>query len=199
MALTFIVKYESKEDSKIENLETTNFSQEESDDEENLQEAYDKIFEESLKLKKQNWSIFKKLHVFQLEKEGLLANLEESTCSVNELNVENKSLENKVKTLVNKLDKSNAQLRTFSSGSKKLDNLLRLNKTTGNGEGLDYNENGSHVTTSSKTNFVLAYTKSKKVEVSEPKSKDRPLGRKSLVHQRIPQPKVLNFKPNTVP
>lgn len=64
MALTFIVKYESKEDSKIENLETTNFSQEESDDEENLQEAYDKIFEESLKLKKQNWSIFKKLHVF---------------------------------------------------------------------------------------------------------------------------------------
>lgn len=67
MAFTSIIKSESKkENEKVENLEQTNISQE---DEEDIQEAYDQLLEESLKLKRLNRSTFKKLHDLELEKE----------------------------------------------------------------------------------------------------------------------------------
>lgn len=47
------------------------------------------------------------------------------------LNVE-EPLKNKVKTLMSELDKSNVQLRTFFVGSKKLENILGLNKSVKN-------------------------------------------------------------------
>lgn len=76
----------------------------------------------------------------------------------------------------------------------KLDNMLGLNKLAVYREGwatikLDF---------TSKTVFVPTSTKTKKGDVSEPKSKDTQ-GRKCLVHQRIPWHKVQNSKPNTAP
>lgn len=106
-----------------------------------------------------------------------MAKLEEINCSVNELNIE-ESFENKFKILVIELDKSNSQLRTFSSRSKKLDKILGQNKSARNRGCLCYKEIGSHVIASSKTIYVLASTKTKKVKVSESKSKDT-LGRYS--------------------
>lgn len=58
MAFTSIIKSESKkENEKVENLEQTNISQE---DEEDIQEAYDQLLEESLKLKRLTRSTFKR-------------------------------------------------------------------------------------------------------------------------------------------
>lgn len=58
MAFTSIIKSESKkENEKVENLEKTNISQE---DEEDIQEAYDQLLEESLKLKRLTRSTFKR-------------------------------------------------------------------------------------------------------------------------------------------
>lgn len=49
-----------------------------------IREAYDKLFEEYLKLKEKNRSTLKKLNNLKLEDESLVAKLEESTRSLNE-------------------------------------------------------------------------------------------------------------------
>lgn len=75
MTFTYIVECENeKNDGKIENLEQTDSLQEKSNDED-LQEAYDKLFQESLKLKKLNRSTYKRLHVLKLRKKNFQINL----------------------------------------------------------------------------------------------------------------------------
>lgn len=64
-----------------------------------------------------------------------------STCCVKEPEVEKEISENKIKNLVSKLHKSNVQLHTFSLRSKKLSNMLGLNKNIENTEVFGYNKN----------------------------------------------------------
>lgn len=101
------------------------------------------------------------------------------------------SLENKVKTLVNDLEKSNVQFLSFSSGSKKLDNILVLNKYVGSGKYLGYNEISSPIATSCKTMFVSAFNKPETVRV---------ITQRSYVQHRVSQPtKVQNLRPSVAP
>ena len=103
------------------------------DIEESLQEAYNKLFEESLKLQKTNKSFLKKMHEVQSEKDELMSKFEE----VSARNVE---LEAEVKILKCALDMSNTQLQQFSNGTKKLDHILSLGLPSGNRKGLGYTE-----------------------------------------------------------
>ncbi|XP_022874256.1 uncharacterized protein LOC111393087 [Olea europaea var. sylvestris] len=57
----------------------------------------------------------------------------------------NEKLEDKVKTLTCELEKSRTQLQSFMSGTKKLDNLLGMNKPTGNRYGENSNCFVAHV------------------------------------------------------
>ncbi|KAB1227705.1 hypothetical protein CJ030_MR1G005712 [Morella rubra] len=127
--------------------------------EESLQEAYNKLFEESLKLQKTNKSFLKKMHEVQSEKGELMSKFEE----VSARNVE---LEAEVKILKCALDKSNTQLQQFSSGTKKLDHILSLGLPSGNRKGLGYTE--SQGASTSKTTFVPASILGKIPEVNRP-------------------------------
>lgn len=53
-----------------------------------IQEAYDQLFEEYLKLRKANCFAFERLNNLEIEKESLVTKLEEFTRSLNELKVE---------------------------------------------------------------------------------------------------------------
>lgn len=76
MAFTSIIKYKNEEeDGKIQNLEQIDFSQEQSDDEEDLQDAYDKLFEIIHKLKKKTRSAFKSYMFLNQKKKDFWLNL----------------------------------------------------------------------------------------------------------------------------
>lgn len=79
--------------------------------------------------------------------------------------VEKEYLETKVKTLVCDFEKSNDQFCSFSSRSKKFDNLLRLNKPARNMKALGCNETSSYIATSSKIMFASTSNKPKSVGV----------------------------------
>lgn len=96
------------------------------EDDLDIHEAYDLLFKESLKLKKINRFVFKKLNDLELKKERFVAKFEDSTRSVNELKVEKESFEIKVKTLTSDLEKSNIQFFSFSSGFEKIDNIMQM-------------------------------------------------------------------------
>ncbi|XP_022873961.1 uncharacterized protein LOC111392800 [Olea europaea var. sylvestris] len=97
------------------------------------------------------------------KKERHASNLQNSLKSVSELKCVNEKLEDKVKTLTSELEKSNAHLQTFISGTKKLDDILGMNKPTGDRKGLGYVEGNTHGVGPSKTVFISASRKSNAV------------------------------------
>ncbi|XP_022841852.1 uncharacterized protein LOC111365529 [Olea europaea var. sylvestris] len=159
MAFVATVKSESdKESDKVEEEQSNDNSVNENEDEDDidLQEAYQQLFKESLKIKKVNKSLLKKLDELEREKEKLGGKLQESLKSGSELKCVNEKLEDNVKSLTSELEKSNAHLQTFISGTKKLDNLLGMNKPVGDKRGLGYVEGNTTIAGPSKTVFVAA-------------------------------------------
>lgn len=77
-----------KKNERLEEIGQFNFSQEKTEDEQEIYEAFGQLSEESLKSKRTNSSAFKKLHELEFEKERLIIKLEESNRSLNELMVE---------------------------------------------------------------------------------------------------------------
>ncbi|XP_022864588.1 uncharacterized protein LOC111384537 [Olea europaea var. sylvestris] len=135
-----------------------------------------------------------------IEKEKFASNLQNSLKSGSELKCVNEKLEDKIKTLTSELVKSNAHLQTFISGTKKLDNILEMNKPAGDRKGLGYVEGNTHVAGPSKTVFVSA---SKKVNAVSSSNKGKNVPREQS-HQlrrnfipRYPQPR--NFEPRFIP
>ncbi|XP_022895355.1 uncharacterized protein LOC111409547 [Olea europaea var. sylvestris] len=109
MAFVSTIKSESdKESDKVQEELHNNNSSNEDEDDIDIHEAYQ-----------------------LLEKERHASNLQNSLKSVSELKCVNEKLEDKVKTLTSELEKSNAHLQTFISGTKKLDDILGMNKPTG--------------------------------------------------------------------
>ncbi|XP_022860710.1 microfibrillar-associated protein 1-like [Olea europaea var. sylvestris] len=114
MAFVATVKSESdKESDKVEEEQSNDNSVNENEDEDDidLQEAYQQLFKESLKIKKVDKSLLKKLDELEREKEKLGGKLQESLKSGSELKCVNEKLEDKVKSLTSELEKSNAHLR----------------------------------------------------------------------------------------
>ncbi|XP_022895214.1 uncharacterized protein LOC111409393 [Olea europaea var. sylvestris] len=134
------------------------------------------------------------------KKEKLASNLQNSLKSGSELKCVNEKLEDKIKTLTSELVKFNAHLQTFVSGTKKLDNILEMNKPVGDRKGLRYVESNTHVAGPSKTVFVSA---SKKVNAVSSSNKGKNVPREQS-HQsrrnfipRYPQPRT--FEPRFIP
>ncbi|KAB1209265.1 hypothetical protein CJ030_MR6G007217 [Morella rubra] len=96
-------------------------SQKDSEEDEDLPEAYNKLLRKSLKLKKLNKGTLK-LNEVEQEKESLKAKLDEYTKVADDLITKNLALETEVKDLRYELEKSKTQLQKFSSRTKNLDN-----------------------------------------------------------------------------
>lgn len=201
MAFVSTVKSESdKESDKVEEEHSNDNSSNEDEDEKDIQEAYQLLFKESLRIKKVNKALLKKVDELEREKEKLASNLQESLKNGSELKCVNEKLDDKIKTLTSELEKSNAHLQTFVSGTKKLDNILGMNKPAGDRKGLGYVKNNSLVAGPSKTVFVSA---SKKVNAVSSSNKGKNVPREQN-HQsrrnsipRYPQPR--SFEPRFIP
>ncbi|XP_022841840.1 uncharacterized protein LOC111365516 [Olea europaea var. sylvestris] len=128
--------------------------------------------EESLKIKKVNKALFKKLDELEREKEKITYDLQVSSKNLSELKCVNEKLEDRVKILTCELEKSSTQLRSFVSGTKKLDDPLGMNKPAENRQGLGFVKSDSNVSSLSKTTFVPASNRSNVSTNSESKDKN---------------------------
>ncbi|XP_022843115.1 uncharacterized protein LOC111366633 [Olea europaea var. sylvestris] len=202
MAFVATVKSESdKESDKVEEEQSNDNSVNENEDEDDidLQEAYQQLFKESLKIKKVNKSLLKKLDELEREKEKLGGKLQESLKSGSELKCVNEKLEDKVKSLTSELEKSNAHLQTFISGTKKLDNLLGMNKPVGDKRGLGYVEGNTTIAGPSKTVFVAASKPNTVRSPSKGKSIPREQSHQSRRNIRTRYPQTRTFGPRFIP
>ncbi|XP_022897599.1 uncharacterized protein LOC111411284 [Olea europaea var. sylvestris] len=170
MAFVSTIKSEfEKESDKVEKELHNNNSSNEDEDDINIHEAYQHLFKESLKIKKINKALLKKL-------------------------------EDKVKTLTSELEKSNAHLQTFISGTKKLDDILGMNKPTGDRKGLGYVEGNTHGAGPSKTVFISASRKSNAVNSpNKGKNVSREQSHQSRRNFMFKHPKTRTFEPRFIP
>ncbi|XP_022891922.1 uncharacterized protein LOC111406778 [Olea europaea var. sylvestris] len=159
-----------------------------------------RLSRESLKIKNVNEALLKKVDELEREKERLASNLQDSLKSGSELKCINEKLEDKVKTLASELEKSNAHLQTFISGTKKLDNLLGMNKPVGDRRGLGYVKGNTHVARPSKNVFVSASKKSNAVSSSN-KGKNVPREQSHQSRRNImpKYPQTRTFEPRFIP
>ncbi|XP_022858736.1 girdin-like [Olea europaea var. sylvestris] len=184
MAFVSRVKSESdKESEKAEEEKHSENSEEESEDEIDIHETYQLLFKESLKIKRVNKAMLKKVDELERKKERLAGDLQDSSKNLSELRCVNEKLEVKVRTLTSDLEKSNTQLQSFLSGTKKLDNLLGMNKLAGNRQGLGYIKHDNNAASSSKTTFVLASNISSNITNLEPENKSVLGQRTSRIHR----------------
>ncbi|XP_022866024.1 uncharacterized protein LOC111385832 [Olea europaea var. sylvestris] len=159
----------------------------------------DKLFKESLKIKKVNEALLKKVDELEREKEKLGSKLQESLKSGSELKCVNEKLEDKVKSLTSELEKSNAHLQTFINGTKKLDNLLGMNKPVGEKRGLGYVEGNTTIAGPSKTVFVAASKSNAIRSPSNGRSVPREQSQQSRRNIRTRYPDTCTFEPRFIP
>ncbi|XP_022876877.1 uncharacterized protein LOC111395093 [Olea europaea var. sylvestris] len=143
-----------------EDLDSSEESSDESGSEQDLEIAYDRMYEESLKILATNQAMNKKVKELRLEKEQLEAQVSDLTSKnemssrrVSELTIVNETLAIHVKHLESELELSRSQLLAFPSSSKKLDNILGIGKPAGDRGGLGFDLNA---TSTSQTTFVHA-------------------------------------------
>ena len=143
-------------------MESASESEDSSNDEvpKNLtpQEAYDKLCTEFIKPEKTSHLCRKELNEVKTEKDDLLVKLDKTTRLVENLVVENTSLEEKVKNFEVKLSQARTQIKRMSSA--KLDEVLSAQKPSSDKTGLGYaiSSGPSSCTASgSRTIFVPQY------------------------------------------
>ncbi|XP_022849862.1 uncharacterized protein LOC111371947 [Olea europaea var. sylvestris] len=178
IAFVATVKSESdKESDKVEEEHSNDNSGNEDEDEDDidLQEAYQLLFKESLKIKKVNKALLKKVDELEREKEKLGSKLQDSLKSGSELKC------------------------TFISGTNKLDNLLGMNKPVGDKRGLGYVEGNTHVAGPSKTVFVSASKSNAVRSPSKGKSVPREQSHQSRRNIRTRYPQTRTFEPRFIP
>ncbi|XP_022876707.1 uncharacterized protein LOC111394889 [Olea europaea var. sylvestris] len=161
--VAFVARSKSGSDQgseKTEDLDSCEDSGHESESVEDLEIAYDRMYEESLKILATNQAMSKKVKELKLEKEELevrvsdLTNKNEmSSRRVSELTIMNETLAIQVKHLESELELSRSQLLVFSSSSERLDNILGRGKPASDKGGLGFDLN---VAGTSHTTFVRA-------------------------------------------
>ncbi|XP_022870860.1 uncharacterized protein LOC111390104 [Olea europaea var. sylvestris] len=147
-------------------------------------------------------SLFKKVDELEREKEKITNDLQVSSKNLSELKCVNEKLEDRVKTLTCELEKSSTQLQSFVSGTKKLDDLLGMNKPVGNRQGLGF-VSDDNVSSLSKTTFVPASNRSNVSTNPESKGKNF-TGLKAIRAHKISTPKFQDqhsraFEPRFIP
>ncbi|XP_022862060.1 uncharacterized protein LOC111382352 [Olea europaea var. sylvestris] len=120
--------------------------------------------------------------------------------SSNEDDIDIHELEDKVKTLTSELEKSNAHLQTFISGTKKLDDILGMNKPMGDRKGLGYVEGNTHGAGPSKTVFISASRKSNAINSpNKGKNGSREQSHQSRRNFMPKHPQTRTFEPRFIP
>ncbi|XP_022858852.1 uncharacterized protein LOC111379658 [Olea europaea var. sylvestris] len=149
-----------QESERTEDVDSSEDSSDESGSVEDLEIAYDRMYEESLKILATTQAMSKKLKELKPKKEKLEARVsdltdknEMSSRRVSELTIVNETLAIQVKHLESELELSRSQLLAFSSSSERLDNILGIGKPTGDKGGLGFDLN---VASTSQTTFVRA-------------------------------------------
>ncbi|XP_022876968.1 uncharacterized protein LOC111395201 [Olea europaea var. sylvestris] len=157
--VAFIAKIKSGSEQgseRDEDLDSSEKSGDKGGSEEDLEEAYERMYEESLKIIGTNQVLSKKVKELRLEKEQLEAQVSDLTSKnkmssrrVSEPTVENETLTIQIKQLESELKLSRSQILAFSNSSEKLENILRIGKSTGDKGGLGFDSNAastSHAT-----------------------------------------------------
>ncbi|XP_022883529.1 uncharacterized protein LOC111400347 [Olea europaea var. sylvestris] len=131
---------------RTEDLDSSEDSGDKSGSVEDLETAYDMMYEESFKILATSQAMSKKVKELKLGKEQLEA-------CVSDLTSKNEMSSRRVKHLESELELSRFQLLAFSSSSERLDNILGMGKPTGDKGGLGFDLN---VVSTSQTTFVCA-------------------------------------------
>jgi hypothetical protein len=162
--VAFGVSYDSQDDaSEFKSLKSDyGICDNESEDEGDLQEAYNHLYSEYNKVKKLNKEHLQKLKEVNLEKDKLSSTLTESHAILDTLKSENHSLIAKVKSLDNDLNDSRNHLKKFSN--EKLNHMLHNQKHSFDRIGLGFDKSvvsSTNVVSPSKSIFVKSVCKEK--------------------------------------
>lgn len=149
MAFTSSIDSQSHRSESVSENESISGS--ESGDEDELQEIYEKLYKDCVKLRKLNKAHIENIDTCKREKEDLQGQLNEAICLTDQLQKRNVSLEDKVKMQEGELILLNDKLKNFSTGKQKLDKILTSGKSSGDKRGIGYVEGKSDVASTSKT------------------------------------------------
>jgi hypothetical protein len=178
--VAFGVSYDSQDDvSESKSLNGDyGICDNESEEEGDLQEAYNHLYSEYSKVKKLNKEHLQKLKEVNLEKDKLSSTLTESHAILDTLKSENHSLIAKVKSLENDLNDSRNHLKKFSN--EKLNHMLHNQKHSFDRTGLGFDKSivsSTNVVSPSKLIFVKPVCKkenlAKKKEMLPPVSRGK--------------------------
>ena len=122
------------------------------DDQDDIYTAYEKLYKVSEKHEKLYRLTTKKLSDVELDREELSTKFNEANQTIGALRFENNFLAEKTKKLEAELFQVKAQLERTSSA--KLDEMLRIQKSTSDLTGLGYGISSSNTTSTSTTVFV---------------------------------------------
>ncbi|XP_035541467.1 uncharacterized protein LOC118344558 [Juglans regia] len=130
--------------------ENESVSGSESGDDDELEEIYEKLYKECVKLRKLNKAHIENIDICKRENEDLQGKLNEANCLTDQLQKRNVSLEDKVKMQGSELILLNDKLKNLSTGKQKLDKILNSGKSFGDKRGIGYIEGKSDVASTSK-------------------------------------------------
>ncbi|XP_041024084.1 uncharacterized protein LOC121264843 [Juglans microcarpa x Juglans regia] len=118
--------------------------------EDQLQEVYEKLYKECVKLRKCNKAHIEEIDFSKRENEGLQVKLTEAIGLVDQLKTRNVSLEEDLKKQESEMILLKDKLKSLSTGKEKLDEILRSGKPSGDNSGLGYDAEKSDGATTSK-------------------------------------------------
>jgi seryl-tRNA synthetase len=155
--VAFGVSYDSKDDASESNSLDSEYGicDNESEEEGDMQNAYNHLFSEYSKLKKLNKQHLQKLKEINLENDKLSSTLIDPHAIHDTLKSENHNLIAKVKSLENDLNDSRNHLKTFSN--EKLNHMLHNQKHSFHRTGLGFDKSivsSTNVVSPSKLIFV---------------------------------------------
>ena len=122
------------------------------DDQDDIHTAYEKLYKLSKKHEKPYKMDTKKLSDVELDREELFTKFDEANQTIGTLRFENNFLAEKTKKLEADLFQVKAQLERASSA--KLDEMLKIQKSTSDHTGLGYDFSSSNIASTSTTVFV---------------------------------------------
>ncbi|KAF5462373.1 hypothetical protein F2P56_018390, partial [Juglans regia] len=121
--------------------------------EDQLQEVYEKLYKECVKLRKRNKAHIEEIDFSKRENEGLQGKLNEAIGLTDQLKMRNVSLEEELKNQESEMILLKDKLKSVSTGKEKLDEILRSGKPPGDRSGLGYDTEKSDTATTSKVSY----------------------------------------------